>query len=94
MHCRYYPLEHKYISLFPSKEAIDKVNDSDEETTAEKSKQLSKKARETALQRWAEDRQKAAEAVEGVVDKVAHAMEVEYKGGAAGAAARPASASA
>jgi hypothetical protein len=82
---RYYPMEHKYIALVPTKESLElEQADSDgEKHDSEKSKVLSKKAREVALQRWAEEKQRVADGVAGAVDKVAHAMEVEYKGGAA-----------
>jgi hypothetical protein len=82
---RYYPMEHKYIALVPTKESLElEQADSDgEKHDSEKSKVLSEKAREVALQRWAEEKQRVADGVAGAVDKVAHAMEVEYKGGAA-----------
>jgi hypothetical protein len=78
-------MEHKYIALVPTKESLElEQADSDgEKHDSEKSKVLSKKAREVALQRWAEEKQRVANGVTGAVDKVAHAMEVEYKGGAA-----------
>lgn len=86
---RYYPMEHKYIALYPSKETAPyEHNDSDDDgdggkNDVEKSAILSKKARAVALQRWAEDKQRVADGVAGAVDKVAHAMEVAYQGGAA-----------
>lgn len=90
---RYYPIEHKYIALFPSKENLQKdEDDSDEEQDVEKSKLLSKKAREVALQRWAEDKRQIAEGQTAVLDKVAYAMEVEYSGGAVAAEKMPAKA--
>jgi hypothetical protein len=78
-------MEHKYIALVPTKESLElEQADSDgEKHDSEKSKVLSKKAREVALRRWAEEKQRVANGVTGAVDKVAHAMEVEYKGGAA-----------
>ncbi len=82
--CRYYPMEHKYIALFPSKNKDNKQDgeDSDGEEDVEKSKAISKKARQVALQRWKEDQSLGG-------DKVAYAMEVEYKGGAAAAESAP-----
>lgn len=84
-------MEYKYIALFPGKD--DKQSDSENEDGAnmseQKTKLISKKARELALQRWEEDKQRLAEGVEGGGDKVAYAMEVEYKGGAAAAESNP-----
>jgi len=93
----YYPIEHKYIALFPSAEKdtkgqeveADSDDDADGKQDAEKSKQLSKKARQLALERWNTEKQNVADGVEGAVDKVAYAMEVEYKGGVAAAEGRP-----
>eukprot|EP01032_Pedospumella_encystans_P017130 gene17130-19529_t len=79
----YYPMEHKYIALFPSKNKDNQDGeDSDGEEDVEKSKAISKKARQVALQRWKEDQSLGG-------DKVAYAMEVEYKGGAAAAESAP-----
>lgn len=84
-------MEHKYIALFPGKD--DRESDSENEDGAkmsdEKSKAISQKARELALQRWEQDKQRLADGIEGGGDKVAYAMEVEYKGGVAAAESAP-----
>ena len=74
-------MEHKYIALFPAKSGENDA-DSDGEVDVEKSKVISQKARALAVQRWREDQGFGG-------DKVAYAMEVEYKGGAAAAESAP-----
>ena len=90
LYCRYYPIEHKYIALFPSNSPTTAADSDGEEKDDEKSKLLSQKEREVALQRWAQDQESIAAGAEGIFDKVAYAMEVEYKGGAAAAEGLPA----